>query len=301
MRNRKNYGLNIYFVGIILIMFVMENFFRAFFIKELTLTYNAFPKVWQFFTYAFYTGLDITKAGFSQLNILWFIFHVLIAFWFGRMLEEHLGSYRYIIFLLITLLGESLVVFAFRDYILLGGNQYSRGIFDLAIMLMFGLTYPREEIYVFFVLRVRVLILAIVYYLWYLFGIFQIWNRNVFEITVILSIFLGSSMGIIIFKIAGNVLNKIKSGKEKIVNNIKEKKSSSQAEEEYDLFLSIKQKREHGKILSSKERKYLESIKNLQPEGELCLKDDFEPETDICKTCSNYGLCIKRFLDENMN
>ncbi len=300
MLNRKNYNANIYFVGLILIMFVMENFFRQFFIKELTLTYNAFPKIWQFFTYAFYTGLDITKAGFSQLNILWFIFHVLIAFWFGRMLEAYLGTYRYIIFLVLTLLGESLVVYAYRDYILITGGTYSRGIFDLAIMMMFGLTFPREEIYVFFIIRVRVLILAIIYYLWYLFGVFQIWNRSFFEIVVILSIFLGSSLGIIVFKIAGNVLKGVKTGTNKLVNNIKEKKNITRSEEEYDLFLRIKQKLEYGKILSSRERKYLESLKKTEPEGNLCMEEDFEPETELCKNCANYGLCIKRFLDNHI-
>lgn len=301
MNLNKKYNIHIYFIAIILIMFIFENFYRELFLKELSLTQEAIPKLWQFITYAFYTGLTITQMGFSQLNVLWFIFHVLIAYWFGRMLEYHLGSFKFLIFIMLTILGESIVVYILGPNNLIrlfGIPIYFRGLFHLSFMLMFGITYPKETIYLFFIIQVRVLYLAIFYYLWYLFGLYQIWNRDFIDIIMILSIFAGSSLGIIVFNIKKLLINKIKKRNIAYFKEKKEKKSLQNGEKDYEYLQKIKNKLESNKSLSSKEEKYLESLYKINIEKEICSKDDFEPESDFCKSCENYKICVRRYLED---
>lgn len=296
MINRKFYNINRFFVGLILIMFVVENFYRDIFVTQFSLTINAFPKIWQFVTYAFVTGMSVIKPGFSQFSIIFFIFYVLITYWFGKGLEASLGSIRYLLFLLLTLIGESIIIYIYFKSGIVAPKPYTRGLFHLSLMMMFGLTFPKEQIYMFFVLRVRVIVLAIVYYLFFLFFRFGILSRPFLEILIILSIFAGSGLGIFVFKIAGFVIHKFKKTTGKIVNDIKDKKAITKGQNEFLMFNRIRRKLEESRKLSFSEIDYLKKIENIEAQGNICLEEDFEPETELCKTCEDYKVCIKRFL-----
>lgn len=301
MHNKRQLNIYMFLAGTVLILFILENFYRSFFLRELALTRDAVPKFWQFITFAFYTGLDILRGGAKHFNVLWFIFHILIIFWFGRMLEEAMGSLKFLAFVVITLLGESVTVYLLGEISLIrlfGLPFYYGGIFHLSLMMMFGLTYPREEIYVFFILRVRVLYLAIIYYLYYLFLVYHIWARDFTEILMILAIMAGGASGIFVFKVFSSLFNRVKTESNRIIETQEKKKISSAGENQYQIFSQVRNKIAQNLPLSSPEKKFIESLQNLEIEGKLCSSDDFEPETDTCKTCENYRVCIKRFLDE---
>ena len=303
MNLRKDRNVNTYFVSAILIMFLFENFYRVFFIRELTLTSSAIPKVWQFITYSFYTGLDVSAGGFGRLNAVYFIFHVLIAFWFGRMLEAYLGSFKYLGFLLLTIVGESAIAYLLGEANLLalfGRPVHIQGLFSLSFLFMVGITHPHEEIYVFFIFRVRIIYLSIfLYVLTLTIGSYSLLYKSFAGILMILALVLGSFLGIIVFRLWGHVFHAVKKKRNEVKYKRENVKINKTGDKTSQAFFALKNKLEEGKELSSADKKFIDEIKSYYSQGGLCEEVDFEPESSTCKTCEEYKSCIKRFLDKH--
>jgi hypothetical protein len=303
MNKSKYYNINIYFVGAILVMFVLENFHRAFFIKELTLTADAVPKLWQFITYSFYTGLDVSAGGFGRLNAVFFLFHVLIAFWFGRLLEAYLGSLKYLAFIVLTIAGEGIVAYLLGEVnllILFGRPVHIQGLFSLSFLFMVGLTHPEEEIYVFFIFRVKIIYLSVFLYIVTLtIGSYSILSKSIKGILMIASLVFGSLAGVIVFKVWGYVFSALRKKRKEAKYSRIEARISKNGERASDAFSDIKDKLERGSALSSDDYKYIEEIKSAVANGELCGELDFEPESSTCKTCEDFKTCIKRFFEKH--
>ncbi len=114
-------------------------------------------EVWRLLTYQFIHG-----------GALSFFFSVLILYIMGNALEEEWGSFDFVAFWALSLLGSAAVGFAIGSPLL--------GSFFLTYSLLFayGATYPEMTFYIFFVLPVKVKWLAWIAVAILLFGVFTL-------------------------------------------------------------------------------------------------------------------------------
>lgn len=114
-------------------------------------------QVWRLLTYQFIHG-----------GALGFFFSVLILYIMGNALEEEWGSFDFVAFWALSMLGSAAVGFAIGSPLL--------GSFFLSYSLLFayGATYPEMTFYIFFVLPVKVKWLAWIAVAFLAFGVFML-------------------------------------------------------------------------------------------------------------------------------
>ncbi|MGI6466905.1 MAG: rhomboid family intramembrane serine protease [Sphaerochaetaceae bacterium] len=107
---------------------------------------------WQFVTYMFVHG------GFSHL-----FFNMLGLFFFGRPVEQRIGSREFLLFYLMT--GFLSGLFSFISYVIGGTNVILVGASGAiyAVLLAFATFYPFARIFVFGLIPVRAPLLVVIY------------------------------------------------------------------------------------------------------------------------------------------
>jgi len=264
-----------------------EQFSKIFILKSSDID-NILP--WQFFTYAFV----------FNVHPIFFIFTVLIFMLFSSVLERLWGSFHYMIFLLITILSKSISSFLF-------GPLPVEGDFSLYLCLMiaFGFNFPEERIY-FFIIPVRVKILAIISMFFVPIQIFLMFlsNKHItgflnfpLEFGIILTGIL-SYLSLIIYykkifysknidKLVNNLKNSAKDIENKIITESKIDKNKKYS----DILESYNTK----KSLNNEENIVLESLDSK--EKSLCDEIDFIGNDRYCLSCDKYGNCVKRKIE----
>jgi membrane associated rhomboid family serine protease len=270
-----------------------DTFSKAFIITGKTLD-QVYP--WQFITYMFYLPTSI----FS-------VFNIMIFFWFGSNLEDLWGTKLFLIFVFSTVLLHSIPSFFMGFVPVIGGWSLS-----LCMMVAFGFNFPHEIIYIFFIIPIRVKILAIISLV--LIGLhFFIQVGFIFEFKNIdpnAIIQIPRSVGILINTIFSYIslliFFKFIFGQVHIIWSSKRIKTKKQierikkGEKEQALdnrkYLDLFNKTKNGISLSIQEKEILEP---LNVEGvSLCDKYDFNADDDHCLKCDIYGNCIKRVIND---
>lgn len=112
----------------------------------LTTTGYGLFKLWTYFSYAFVHSLQ---------DIFHLLFNMLVLFFFGPNLEQRWGAKRFILFYLMGALGGALLFVAFE--LLSGGSHRLLGASGavLALIIAWGMIYPKLPIYFFGILPMQ--------------------------------------------------------------------------------------------------------------------------------------------------
>lgn len=241
------------------------------------------------FTYIF---LD----GSSTFNMF---FKVLIIFWFSSSLERLWGSVSFGAFLGLSIFTKStvavlssLAVSGFPFEKLLNGfdSLLSPNSLTLSLMLAYGFIHGNEMIYLFFILPVRVKILALISAILALVQVFMIFTfkNNVLVNTLIALTYISGYTALFVFAKKIFNINKAKAF-------FKEKINAGKVDEINQMLSSmIREAREKGGLEKSSV-----STANISTEGVLCDPEDFVAEDDYCKSCASYSRCCERAKETN--
>jgi membrane associated rhomboid family serine protease len=260
--------------------------------------------IWQFFTYPFVYG-EIA----DEWDILWLFIDIYVIWLFGREIEFSVGKKKYVIFLLLTVLGGSITAFILyfiepNITNLAVHLPLKRGSLFFPIFITFASLYPDVGILLFFILPIKVkylsalviafLIVELIVKLLYnpLIGIF-------FFIHLI-----GIFSGFIYLYITTNkqkmkLIQKRKSALLPIKKNKKKEEEKTKASDFLFPFLKdILYKAEKGENFSLKEIEIINKIKNQisKEKANLCNPIDFSIEDETCKRCEWLLHCVIREL-----
>lgn len=113
-------------------------------------------QVWRLLTYGF------CHDRFGLFHIL---FNMLFLFWFGRRLEQVFGSREFLTFYLTAIVVAGLAYVGLD--LLLGASAPTIGASGgvMAVMALYGMRYPDEKIYIWFVLPIKIKWLVIAYFI----------------------------------------------------------------------------------------------------------------------------------------
>lgn len=126
---------------------------------------------WRIFTFLFIP---------LSLNPLFAVFTWYIYYLYGTALEKHWGSFRYLIYILISYLGLVLLAFIFPYEILTNVYLFT------SLFLAFAYLYPDFKLLIFFIIPVKIKWLAII--AWIGIGIAIVFGSFSTRITTIISI-----------------------------------------------------------------------------------------------------------------
>lgn len=292
--NHKNYNLSIVFIIVMVMMYIFNKISATAFMKLFVIHnsdfFHVFP--WRFITYVFY---------FPE-NIFFFFFTVLIFFMFSTNLENLWGSFYYTLFLIVTIVGKSLAAFLFGGNFPLADNMA----LYTALMVAFGFNYPDQTIYLFFVIPIRIKILAIIslaivgvqIIVNSLFPVLDSFQYGIIKIQPNLALFLSnilSYVSILIFfkKIFGDGPFR------KISNAVKKRSGDREYKKNIETIKSINL----GETIQSddlKKNRIGNNFENLNSvvskDLVMCPEEDFEQNSEYCLTCRNYKKCLDRNL-----
>ena len=298
LQENRNFIVTIIFVIAIILMYSLNKlnpdlFYSFFILKSSDISY-ILP--WQFITYAFV---------FNNSSIIFFFFTVLIFMWFSSRLEAIWGSFYIFLYIMITILLKSISSFLFGPLPLMGDHSLY-----LTLMVAFGFNFQEERIYLFFVIPIKVKILAIISLIFVGFSIiFSIYSiflptdmMNIIESKGITNIPLGvgklittiiSYSSILIFykKIFpyNDKISKIKRQMEKNIEigvaKIENIQKTGQNNKYYELIKKESLSDEDFELLSK-----------IEKDPKICDEIDFEPESEYCRMCNLYKNCVKRKL-----
>ena len=138
------------FIGMVVLMYILsrinlDKFAELFVIQSLSFK-HVFP--WRFITYCFY---------FAD-SPFFFFFTVLVLFLFAVNLERIWGSFYFGMFLLVTIVSKSIGSFLFGTTLPI----MDRMALYTSLMIAFGFNFPEEKLYLFFVLPIKIKVLAII-------------------------------------------------------------------------------------------------------------------------------------------
>jgi len=291
--NSHNYNLSIVFIIIMVMMYIFNKISATAFMKLFVIHnsdfFHVFP--WRFITYVFY---------FPE-NIFFFFFTVLIFFMFSTNLENLWGSFYYTLFLIVTIVGKSLAAFLFGGNFPLADNMA----LYTALMVAFGFNYPDQTIYLFFVIPIRIKILAIIslaivgvqIIVNSLFPVLDSFQYGIIKIQPNLALFLSnilSYVSILIFfkKIFGEGLFRKISGAVKKRNDDREYQKNIETIKSINLGETIQNDDFKNRIGNNFEN--LNSV--VSKDLVMCPEEDFEQNSEYCLTCRNYKKCLDRNL-----
>lgn len=302
MTLKKNYRISFILIIIIVMMYLFyrinpDTFYSLFVLKSSNIQ-SILP--WQFITYAFY---------FPE-QIFFFFFTVLIFFWFSTSLEEIWGSFYLAGFILTTILFKSIFGFLFGLLPIYG--NYS---LYVSLMVAFGFNFPDLSIRLFFIIPIKVKVLAIISLV--LIGLQVIgsflyapsylnivsYSNAIIKIPLKVSFFiftLSSYSGIIFFykKIFGEghftkIFNISKKNIQIIETKIKEQNINYNNSEYANIYKNL----EKNKTISQSDKDLINKISN--DTNDLCSDKDFEMDDNYCLTCDKFSKCIKRNIINN--
>lgn len=112
-------------------------------------------EVWRLLTFVFLAPLINPAAPFSAFSILFFLIELQLLWLFGSALDQHWGSFRYNLFLLVGYVGTVAASFLVPQAIATNGFLYG------TVFLAFAFLYPDYILHLFFILPVKVKWLAL--------------------------------------------------------------------------------------------------------------------------------------------
>ncbi len=302
LEENKNFIVTAIFVIAIILMYILDKLnpelFNSLFILKSSNLSNVLP--WQFLTYAFV---------FNNESPLFFFFTVMIFMWFSSRLESIWGRFYIFLYIITTILLKSISSFIFGPLPVMGDSSLY-----LALMVAFGFNFQDEKIYLFFILPIRVKILAIIslifvgfnivasiYYIFappqdiglYRSGLFNVPYGVGNLITTI-----ASYISILIFykKIFpyNSRILKIKRQVEENIQEVAEKIGTTQKIIQNNKYYELlKKERENLSELD------LEILNKIEENPKICDEGDFEPESEYCRLCDLYKNCVKRSLERD--
>ncbi|HOJ64477.1 MAG TPA: rhomboid family intramembrane serine protease [Spirochaetota bacterium] len=294
MKTSFNLRVTPIFIGLIVLMYTFykinsNTFFDLFVIKSSNF-FEVFP--WRFITYVFY---------FPE-NLFFFFFSVLIFYFFSFNLENIWGSKIFFLYLLLSIICKSISAFLFGGFFPLADRTQ----LYLSLMVAFGFNFPQERIYLFFVIPIRIKILAIISLIlvglhiilsFFMPGIGEIegsyFNYGFIVLPASISLFLSNSLSylsLLIFfkkifgfnpfeKILGIFIPKYRNLKKNIALNMIMEKNRAYLEN-MDKYKKIEQDKKEQNVV-------------------LCDPQDFEEEDAHCLTCENFTKCLERKKSES--
>ena len=300
LEENKNFIVTTIFVITIILMYALnrlnpELFYSLFVLKSSNIS-SILP--WQLITYTFV---------FNNNSIIFFFFTVMIFMWFSSRLESIWGSFYTFLYIIVTILLKSISSFLFGPLPVMG--DYS---LYLALMVAFGFNFQDEKIYLFFIIPIRVKILAIISLIFVGFNIvfsmysiffptdtmdIMTFNKGITNIPInlgnlITTIVSYTSILIFykkifpyndkIFKIKREIGENIQENIIKIGNNLK----IGQNDKYYELI--TKENLSDGDIAL---------LNEIETNPKMCDEIDFEYESEYCKICNIYKSCVKRRLE----
>lgn len=289
--NKRHLNISLFLIIIVIGMYLLHRInptsFYQYFVLKSTSIGDIFP--WQFFTYVF----------FFPENILFFFFTVLILLWFGSSLENLWGSVNFGIFLLITIVSKSFASFIFgADFPIIG--HYS---FYLCLMVAFGFNFYHSQIHLFFIIPVRVKILAIIGLILAVFHIIFTFTTGYYNIFYPGIITLPPAFAILLTNIFSYISlfiywDKI-FGKVYLANKFKSslKNAKYQTKNHIDVSKNKKINTLYKNYLETKkiddELSKFKKTNNIT----LCESYDFHENDKDCLECDKYGYCIYRKIN----
>lgn len=292
--NSHNYNLSFIFIIVMVMMYIFNKISGAAFMKLFVIHnsdfFHVFP--WRFITYVFY---------FPE-NIFFFFFTVLIFFMFSTNLENLWGSFYYSLFLLITIIGKSLAAFLFGGNFPLADNMA----LYTALMVAFGFNYPDQTIYLFFVIPIRIKILAIIslaiagaqIIINSLFPVLDSFQYGIIRLQPNIALFLTnilSYVSLLIFfkKIFGDEIFR------KISNSVRNRSSDREYKKNIETIKSINldEITQTNDLEKNQDKNIPKKINSLiSKDLVMCPEEDFEQDSEYCLTCRNYKKCLDRNL-----
>lgn len=301
MKNKLYFNIKVtpIFIALIILMYGFykinsDTFFNLFVIKSSNF-FEIFP--WRFITYVFY---------FPE-NFFFFFFSILIFYFFSFNLENLWGSKIFFLYLLTSIISKSLSAFLFGGFFPIADRMQ----LYLLLMVAFGFNFSQERIYLFFIIPIRIKILAIIslvfiglnligslFYTPLLQPTDLYFNFGIIILPINISLFLSnffSYLPFLIFfkkifgfnlieKILGIFIPKYRNLKREIALNIIKEKNIEYLNNLY----KIKEK---------------ESLEKNDTDYHLCDSIDFEEEDPHCLTCENFTRCLerKKYLKKDLN
>ena len=308
-RYKKQQGLpvTLTLLFLMILTFILQKANPQMFIKYFALQTNFenfYP--WQFVTYIFLENV----SGFT------FFFKALIVFMFSSSLETEWTSGKLSIFLVLTVLPKSIIAAIFARYIpafpleaILNGSDslFSPNSLFLSLMIAYGFLHREEVIYLFFIIPIKIWILAAISIGFAAIGILGTLAKMTMPINIILTaIQLSGYLGIIIFS---RQIFFLASANRRIFRAHMREMIARRHRRPVDKalaakrFVALKKRLEARESETAQEaQKALEEIlqtfeketKTTNDNGPLCDPIDFDESDSYCKDCEKFKRCLER-------
>lgn len=110
----------------------------------------------------------LVTCGFCHARMsIWHIgMNMLLLYWFGQRLEQKYGSHEFAVYYFAALIFSSLCYVALDLYTGMGIPAIGASGAIFAIMILYGLLYPYEQIYIYFLFPVELRFLVIIYFIY---------------------------------------------------------------------------------------------------------------------------------------
>ena len=306
-RYKKQQGLpvTVALLFLMILTFILQKANPQMFVKYFALQKDFadfYP--WQFVTYVFLENI----SGFT------FFFKALIVFMFSSSLETEWTSGKLSIFLALTVLPKSIIAAIFARYIpglpleaILNGTDtlFSPNSLFLSLMIAYGFLHHEEVIYLFFIIPIKIWILAAISIVFAAIGMLGTLAKMAMPINIILTIIqLSGYLGILIFskqifflartnrkifraymreKIAHRrPVNKALAAKR--LGALKKRLEARESETAQEAQEALQE------ILQTFEKE----TKVVKDDGPLCDPIDFDENDSYCKDCEKFKRCLER-------
>jgi hypothetical protein len=249
---------------------------------------------WQFITTAFY----------FNMNFFNFFFTILIFFWFASTLETIWGSFYFSLYLLLIIITRSISAFLFGP---LPMFDYFWPL-NICLTIAFGFNFPDEVIYLFFLIPIKLKIMAIIslilipVIIFFSLSSLDTATPGLLNLPVIAGFLLTNILSyscILIFYKKIFSKNKVTSFIERFQNEFKELENKVNLDNKKDnnkKYQSILNNFEENQKLTNESGQILDSIDNKNIH--LCNEVDFDKNDSYCLTCDKYGNCVKREINK---
>lgn len=305
-RYKKQQGLpvTLALLFLMILTFILQKANPQMFVKYFALQTNFenfYP--WQFATYVFLENI----SGFT------FFFKALIVFMFSSSLETEWTSGKLSIFLALTVLPKSIIAAIFARYIpslpleaILNGSDslFSPNSLFLSLMIAYGFLHREEVIYLFFIIPIKIWILAAISIGFAAIGILGTLAKMTMPINIILTaIQLSGYLGILIF--SKQIFFLASTNRRIFRAHIREKIARRPVDKALAAkrFVALKKRLEARESETAQEaQKALEEIlqtfeketKIVKDDGPLCDPIDFDESDSYCKDCEKFKRCLER-------
>lgn len=287
-RYKKQQGLPVTFALIFLMIltFILQKANPQMFEKYFALKSgfaDFYP--WQFITYIFLENV----SGFT------FFFKALIVFMFSSSLEAGWSSVKLSIFLALTILPKSIITAIFSLYIpgglpmeaILNGvdGLLNPNSLFLSLMIAYGFLHREEVIYLFFIIPIKIWMLAVVSIIFAAIGMLGTLATMGLPLNIILTIIqLSGYLGILIF--SGQIFRLANVSRKYHVFRKRMTGPNTVTLEETKKVLE--------EMIKATENVEKEENKITDNNGPLCDPIDFDENDQYCKDCGKFKRCLER-------